>query len=324
MEASEWGTVGRSKRVVIAGGSGFVGLGLADYLTRQNYEVVILSRTPGSYDRFRDSKIRFVEWDGKSVGDWQRELAGASALVNLAGRSINCVKSDENLKAIIDSRVNATRALGESLKQIDAPPPVWIQVTTAHIVGDNSQRWFDEFSPIGEGMAPTVGKAWEETFFESILPEQRPVVLRSSLVLGRDRGAGNGALGPLTWLTKLGLGGRVGEGKHGMSWIHETDMHRLIERGIRDSSMHGIYIASAPSPVPQREFMKEMRKTLHQPIGLPATKWMASLGAHYIFRTNPDLVVNGWYVHSTRLKEEGFVFEFPTLGPALKNILDKG
>ena len=127
----------------------------------------------------------------------------------------------------------------------------------------------------------------------------------------------------LAFLAKLGLGGRVGSGKQGLSWIHETDMNGLFERGLTDGSMQGAYIASAPQPIPQVEFMRHLRRAVGMPIGLPAYEWMVRIGAPLIFRTDPELALYGRYVVPRRLLEEGFEFKMPDVAEALKDALSK-
>jgi len=211
--------------------------------------------------------------------------------------------------------------LGQAVRLVASPPPVWVQMSTAHIYGDPAQVVCSEDSPFGIGFAPTVGRAWEEAFHASALPAQRKVVLRTSFVIGRDRGAGGGALSRLTTLVKLGLGGTVGSGRQGLSWIHEEDMNRLFERALTDARMEGAYVATAPNPVSQREFMRALRGVLRMPIGLPASEWMVRLGAPLLMRTDPELALYGRYVVSQRLRAEGFEFRFPHLQAALGDLL---
>ena len=138
-------------------------------------------------------------------------------------------------------------------------------MSTAHIYGDPPHVTCTEESPFGYGLAPFVGRVWEDEFRASVLSSQRPVILRTSFVIGRDRGAGGGALARLRILVKLGLGGRVGSGTQGMSWIHETDMNRLFERALTDPTMRGAYIASSPNPLSQQEFVRELRRAVGMP-----------------------------------------------------------
>jgi NAD dependent epimerase/dehydratase family enzyme len=140
-------------------------------------------------------------------------------------------------------------------------------------------------------------------------------------VLGRDRGSGGGALSTLRLLARVGLGGKVGHGRQGMSWIHEVDMNRLFERGLTDTSMQGVYIASSPHPVSQADFMRTLRRAMGMPIGLPAFSWMVRIGAHFFLRTDPELALYGRHVISKRLEEEGFQFQFPHLPESLQEVL---
>jgi hypothetical protein len=217
--------------------------------------------------------------------------------------------------------VEATRVLGVAMRSLNAPPPIWVQMSTAHIYGDPPEVVCHEDSPLGYGLAPFVGRAWEEAFHASVLHSQRWSILRNSFVIGRDRGAGGGALATLKRLARWCLGGRVGSGRQGMSWIHELDMNRLFERAVIDPSMSGIYVASAPNPVSQVEFMRTLRRAVGMPIGLPATESMVRIGAKWLLRTDPELALYGRYVTSRRLSEEGFEFSFPMLASALEDLL---
>lgn len=304
------------KRIVIAGGSGFLGLALAESLQKDGAAVTLLSRNkPADL-----AGSTHVSWDGRSNGAWQDCLDGADGLVNLAGRSVDCIKTPDHRDEIHRSRVESTRALGRAMVAIKSPPPVWVQMSTAHIYGDPPTAVCTEDSEYGTGLAPDVGKAWEHAFYESVLPEQRAVVFRTGFVLGRDRGAGAGALGKLGWLARLGLGGTVGSGTQGMSWIHEDDMNGLFKRGLFDDSMKGTYIASAPNPVSQKEFMQQLRSAVGMPFGLPAYEWMVRIAAPLILRTDPDLALYGRYVTSSKLAEDGFPFKFPTLRDAFRDL----
>lgn len=303
--------------VVIAGGSGFLGVGLARHLAVRGMSIVLLSRHPPRVD----GPWKHVAWDARTLGEWRRELDGALGLVNLVGRSVDCIKTPDHQDEILRSRVEATRVLGAAARTVDSPPPVWVQMSTAHIYGDPPKALCTEDSPFGYGLAPFVGRAWEDAFRESVLPSQRQVVLRTSFVLGRNHGAGGGALARLVWLARLGLAGKIGSGTQGMSWIHETDLNCLFERSLTDPTMHGPYVASAPHPVSQQDFMRELRRAVGMSLGLPAFPWMVRWGARWLLQTDPELVLYGRYVVSRRLNEEGFEFQFPHLRDALHDLL---
>jgi len=299
-------------KVIIAGGTGFIGTSLARHLANLGYEVVLLSRhvpeTRGSWEH--------AVWDGRTVGDWVHHLEGAAAVVNLAGRTVDCIKSPDHCDEILRSRVEATLVLGKAVSSLKSPPPVWVQMATAHIYGDPPEVMCDEDSAFGLGLAPIVGKAWEAAFAEAVLPEMRQVILRTSFVLGAD----SGAFPKMRMLARLGLGGRVGHGRQGISWIHIDDMSRLITRAITNDTMQGAYIATAPKPVSQSEFMRELRRGIGMPIGLPATELMVRFGAHWLLRTDPELVLYGRYCVSRRLEEEGYEFAFENIKDAMENL----
>lgn len=310
------GEVGLDGRVVIAGGSGFLGRNLARALARRGAEVVVLSRSkPASLEG-----VHHEVWDARTVGDWARHLDSACAAVNLAGRTVDCIKTPDHCDEILRSRVESTRVLGEALQTVDSPPPVWVQMSTAHIYGDPPSLVCDEDSAFGYGLAPTVGKAWEKAFDEAKPKDTRGVVLRTSFVLGKD----GGAMPKLSLMARLGLGGKIAKGTQGMSWIHEDDMDRLFLRAIENDSMRGVYIATAPKPVSNAEFMRTLRKAVGMPVGLPAMEWMVRLGAPLLLRTDPELALYGRYCVSKRLEAEGFEFAYPDLESALNSIYTRG
>ncbi len=304
------------KRVVIAGGSGFLGQSMASSFAGYGAEVTILSR---SVPRAAGTWTHHF-WDGKTLSDWAAAIDGSDAVVNLAGRTVNCIKTPDHCDEIVRSRVESTRVLGEAMRAVNSPPPVWVQMSTAHIYGDPPSAVCTESSAEGIGLAPTVARAWEAAFTESRLPDQRGVVMRASFVIGHDRGSGGGALGTLSLITKLGLGGKVASGAQGMSWIHERDINAIFIRAIIVETMSGVYIVSSPNPESQANFMRTLRKVMGMPIGLPAFTWMVRIGAPLFVRTDPELVLYGRYVIPKRLMDEGFQFRFPKLEPALRDL----
>jgi uncharacterized protein len=299
-------------QIVIAGGSGFLGLNLARVLAQQGCEVVILSRHPPK----SSGPWRHLSWDARTLGPWTQCLEGASALVNLVGRTVDCIKTPDHCDEILRSRIESTRVLGEALASSSSSLPVWVQMSTAHIYGDPPEIVCDENAAFGFGLAPTVGRAWEEAYQAAVPRATRQVVLRTSFVLGRD----GGALQRLVLLARLGLGGKVGHGRQGFSWIHEADMNRIFVEAIADETMKGAYLVTAPNPVSNAEFMRELRRALRVPIGLPAAEWMVRLAAPLLMRTDPELALYGRYCIPRRLTEHGLVFEHPELGGALRDL----
>ena len=299
-------------RVVITGGTGFIGLNLARHLDALGYDVVLISR----HEPKIEGPWAHSEWDGRTVGKWARHLEGARAVVNLAGRTVDCIKSAAHCDEILHSRVDSTLVVGQALRSIESRPPVWIQMSTAHIYGDPPDAWCDEDSAIGTGLAPEVGEAWEEACKQGACSGMRQVILRTSFVLGMT----GGAFPKMRRLARLGLGGRVGSGTQGISWIHINDLNALITHAIVNTAMRGVYVATAPHPVSQEDFMRELRRAIGIPFGLPVAEWVVRLGAYWFLRTDPELVLLGRYCTSRRLKDEGYSFLFPKLGAAMEDL----
>ena len=303
-------------RIVIAGGSGFLGMNLARYLTNKGCEVVVISRNAPA----EEGPWKHAKWDGRTLGDWASHLDGSLALVNLAGRSVDCIKTPDHCDEILRSRVESTEVLGRALRDVQSPPAVWVQMSTAHIYGDPSENIVcDEDSAFGYGLAPDVGRAWEDAYVRSVLSGTRQVIARTSFVLGRK----GGAVHRLAMLARWGLGGKVGHGRQGISWIHEDDMNRFFVRAITNDQMMGAYIVTSPNPVSNEEFMRELRRVLGKTIGLPAAEWMVRIGAPLIMRTDPELALYGRYCVSRRLREEGFEFKFADLTLAMNDLFDR-
>src|SRR5438093_7502039 len=218
-----------SNRIVVAGGSGFIGRLLTDRLVSGNNDVVVLTRSPQTAGQ----SIRLVGWDGRTLGDWARELEGARARINLAGRSVNCRYNERNRREILESRVDSTRVLGEAIARCNTPPAVWLNASTATIYKHTFDRQMDEAA--GEiGATPEakdefsikVARAWEETLFEAATPATRKVALRTGMVFAASKG---GVYRVLRGLTQWGLGGSIARGRQFISWVHEIDLCQSVE-----------------------------------------------------------------------------------------------
>ena len=283
--------------VVIAGGSGFLGRFLANSLVDRHQQVVVLSRQPGpDY-----GSIRTVVWDGKTVGDWGKEINGASAIVNLAGKSIACRPTPENRKEILESRVQATRALLDACSMCEEPPPVMVQASSLAIYGDTGDQICDESTPYADDWAADVCKQWESELFREFLGPRR-VALRIGLVLGRQ----GGALQPLSMLAKCFLGGAAGSGRQYVSWINIEDVCSMIRWSIVVEATEGAYNATSPYPVTNAEFMRLLRKAVKRPWSPPVPAWAVKFGAKYIMKVDPDLILGGRRCVPTKFLKEGF------------------
>jgi hypothetical protein len=299
------------RRVVLAGGSGFLGRALARPLLDRDYEVVVLTRTP----RERADSVREVEWDGEHVGEWIQYLDGAEAVVNLTGRSVNCRHTPENLREIIESRVNSVGAVAAAIYHVTRPPRVWVQAGSLAFYGDLGGEWCDENSPSKPGAAVEICRLWEKAFNTASAPKTRKVLFRIGIMLARD----GGALSVLGKLTRWFLGGAAGNGRQYVSWIHITDMNRMFLEAIEREELTGTFNACTPNPVTNAEFMRELRRALHRPWSPPAPEWAVRFGSR-LMQTEPGLALTGRRCAPKCFLESGFKFQYPELRAALKDI----
>ena len=304
-----------SSKVILAGGTGFVGRSLTPLLLASGYEVVVLSRAPVSS---RSGAVLSVHWDGKSLGDWAQALDGATALVNLTGRSINCRHTPANRREIIESRVDSVRVLGAALAQAKEPPAVFVQAAGIGIYGDAGDRWCDESAPHGDDFVTEVCEKWEAAFDAVHAPRTRKVLLRLGVALGSE----GGFLRVLAKLTRCFLGGQIGNGRQYISWIHMADLCRIFLACVEHPEIHGIYNATSPNPVTNAEFMRELRQTLHRPWSPPVPKFAAVLGA-WLMGTAPSLAFASQRGIPKHLLDQDFRFDFVELRSALSNLLSK-
>ena len=301
-------------RIILAGGSGFLGQSLAKTLPEKGYEVIVLGRAAPH----QSATARHVQWDGRTLGEWARLLDGATALVNLTGRSVNCRHTPENRREIIASRVDSVRVLGEAIAQCSQPPQVFVQAGSLAIYGDPGDRWCDEDSPHAEGFSETVCEMWEGAFNAAQVPGMRKVIMRIGIVLGAD----GGALPVLARLTRWFLGGAVRHGRQYISWIHIADFNRMLVEAIERNDLAGVFNASGPNPATNAEFMRELRRALHRPWSPPVPTWATRIGAR-LMGTEPSLALTGRRCRPKRFLENGFHFEFPDLRRALADLFPR-
>ncbi|HEY1716960.1 MAG TPA: TIGR01777 family oxidoreductase [Verrucomicrobiae bacterium] len=301
------------KRIVIAGGSGFIGQSLARELLARNYEVAVLTRTP----RARSGGAKEFFWDGKNSGEWADFLDGAEAIVNLAGKNVNCPHTTENVRELAASRVNSVRAIALACDHAKNPPRVWIQAGAIGFYGDTGNDLCDETASNGSDNLAEICQQWESALNSAVAPTTRKVLLRIGFVLGHD----GGALPVLEKLTKWFLGGTAGGGKQFISWIHLADLTRMFIDVIEREDLSGTFNAVAPNPVTNAEFMRELRRALHRPWSPPAPEWAVKIGSR-LMKSESSLALAGCRVAPKRFLESGFKFRFPELRDALKNIYE--
>ncbi len=314
-------------KIVIPGGTGQVGQVLARHFHAQGHQVIVLSRTP------QNSPWQTDLWDGLTPGPWTQHLHQADLLLNLAGRSVNCRYHVENRRQIYDSRILSTRLLGHILKELEHPPKVWMNASTATIYRHALDRPQDDLpgelggelggnepgAPDTWNFSIKVAKDWETAFFEHQLPHTRRIALRSAMTFSPDPG---GVFDVFLALVRFGLGGTTGPGNQFVSWIHDTDFTRAIEFLIAREDLEGPINLAAPHPLPNRDFMRQLRQAWGTPIGLPAATWMLEIGT-FLMRTESELVLKSRQVIPTRLQSAGFAFEYPTWPQAAHDLVTR-
>ena len=300
-----------NKRIIIAGGSGFLGQALTPALIERSYEVIVLGRGAAGT---RDG-VQHLQWDGRTVGEWARGLDGATAVVNLTGKSVNVRHTPENKREILRSRVDSVRVLGDAIARCATPPEVFVQASGIGFYGDTGDCAVDESAPAGSDFMAEVCREWEGALDARPLPATRKVVLRIGVVLGRN----GGALQLLEKLTRLFAGGAVGSGRQYMSWIHIADIVRMFVAAIEQPELTGPFNATAPEPVTNAEFMRGLRRILRRPWSPPVPAPFARVGA-WLMGSDGDLALLSYRCLPSRFAEHGFTFHFPTLNAALGDL----
>jgi uncharacterized protein len=298
-------------RIVIPGGTGYLGQHLARRFRDRGDEVVVLTRgRPGVRDG-----IRHVTWDGCTLGPWTRELDGAAAVVHLAGKRVDARPTRRNVDALVRSRVEPVRVVGEAIAGSGRPPPVWVQLATLAIFGEGGDQPLDE-AAIPSGVGPrqmvTVALAWEHAFRVAAARCERSVLLRSGIAIGPD----DPATGQLVRLARYGLGGRIGSGRQWVSWIALDDLVATVERAVDDQRMAGTYHLTSPEPVRNHELMAAVRHAVGRRVGLPSPAAVTRLGA-WVLGSDPALALTGRRGVPARLQAEGVVFTRPRIEQAL-------
>lgn len=304
-------------KIVIPGGSGHLGTILTRALRQRGHQVVVLSRRLDCPGRL---------WDGRTVGPWAEEIDGADAVINLAGRSVNCRYSRRHKDEIMRSRVDSTRVVGEAIARAKNPPRVWLQASTATIYAHTFDHANDERNGTIGGSEPDappdwrfsieVAKAWEAAMDAADTPHTRKVKLRAAVVMSADAGGIFSLLRRHVW---LGFG-RFGDGRQYMSWIHERDFVRAVEWLLEHDLVDGVVNLASPNPVPNAVFIDELRQAMGRPFAVPSSGWILRFGA-WLMRTEPELVLKSRRVVPGRLLQQGFTFEYPDWRDAVRDLV---
>ena len=300
------------KKIIIAGGTGFLGNCLKDHYNGTDTEIVILTRNVKPHE----GNITYVYWNGKDQGEWSATLEGADMLINLTGRSVDCRYNKKNKAEIYSSRLDSTTALAAAIGRCENPPGLWINSSSATIYRHALDRNMDEDTgETGTGFSVDVCQRWEKTFLDFTTPRTRKVIIRTAIVLGEK----GGALKPLTVLAKTGLGGPQGRGDQYVSWLHEKDFVSIIDFIIAHEEIQGVYNLAAPNPIPNKDFMKTLRQTHNVRVGIPMPAWLLTAGA-FLIRTEPELILKSRRVVPTKLLASGYQFHFTDIRSALADL----
>jgi uncharacterized protein (TIGR01777 family) len=305
------------KRVIITGGTGFIGRPLSLRLVHEGFEVVCLTRNVSAAKERWGNEIKFVGWDGKTAAGWGEYAEAAAAVINLAGESIGSGRwSDKKRRRILQSRVNAGKAVVEAVKSAGRKPEVVIQASAIGIYGNRGKDILDESSGLGEGFLSDVAKNWEDSTREIESQGVRRAIIRSGLVLGSDGGTLPRMLLPFRFF----VGGPLGSGKQWMSWIHIGDETGSIRFLMERKDLDGVFNLTAPHPFQNKLFSRELGKALNRPSWFPVPALLLKL---FFGKMAEDTILTSHRVLPSRLEKAGYEFAHPDLREALADILGK-
>ncbi|TAG88941.1 MAG: TIGR01777 family protein [Bacteroidetes bacterium] len=299
------------KKIILMGGSGYVGLVLAKYFIEKNYEVIIVAR---HQPKNMPSQVKFMNWDGENLGEWAKSFENAEVIINLAGKSVNCRYNEKNKAQIFSSRLKSTAVIGKAIQNCENPPKNWFNSSTGTIYRHAEDYHQDENKgEKGKGFSVEVATQWEKIFNEAITPHTRKIALRMSIVFGKS----GGAFPYYARLAKYGLGGKMGKGTQRISWVHDYDLCRCIDFLIENKHLEGAINIATPDAVTNEDFMKKLRKHYKVFFGLLSTTLMLRFGT-YLLGSETELILKSRWVYPQRLLEAGFNFEYDTVDKALK------
>lgn len=289
-------------KILIAGGSGFLGSYLKKRFVEHGFSVKIVSRAKGD-----------AHWNEKELIN---ELATTDILINLAGASINCKFTKKNKAKILTSRIETTALLNKAVSICKKRPSLWINASATGIYSHSLDNKYDEYSAhFADDFLGIVVQKWEDEFYKDDFPETRKIALRTSVVLGKS----GGVYPLLNRLSKLGVGGKQGDGNQIFSWIYLEDYFRIIMLAIKDETISGALNAVAPIAISNRELMLSFRKINRPVFAIPSPKFLLKI-ASYILDFQPDLVLDSTNAYSQKLEDLQFIFLAKDIKTALEII----
>lgn len=295
-------------KLIIAGGTGYLGNVLSNYF-KDDYKIVIISRQKSRIE----NNTKYINWND----NWQEEINSDTIIINLAGKSINCLFTPKNKKLLIISRVETTKAINNAILNAKTPPKLVVNASGVSIYKSNINKRQDELNfEKGNGFLSELSKTWEDEFYKIKTPKTRKVAIRLAPVLGKE----SNVIKPLKKVVALGLGGKQGNGSQYFSWIHQNDLAGAIEFIIKNDKVEGSVNLSSPSAISNSEFMQTFRKVMNVKIGLPTPAFLLHL-SKYINKVEPELILDSLNVYPKKMLDYGFEFKFNTIEKALKKIL---
>ncbi len=298
-------------KIIIAAGTGFLGKNLEQYFTEKGHQVYILTRSPKRRNEFH--------WNAGTLGEWKSLLETTDVLINLAGKSVDCRYTEKSRNEIYHSRIDSTRVLQEAVDQCNHKPKIWLNASSATLyIHSETQLNTEENGIIGDDFSMNICKSWEQEFFKVENENIRKVALRTSIVIGNN----GGAFPKMKILTKFGLGGKQGRGNQNVSWIHITDFCKAVEHIISNENISGAINITAPHPLPNEIFMKNLRKAMKIPFGLNASVWQLEI-ASVLLQTETELLLKSRNVYPEKLVKSGFMFIYPSVEKAFDDLIHK-
>ena len=299
-------------RIVVTGGTGFIGHALVAEVAQQRHDVVVLCRTPRHSSH---SSVRYVQWDARSMGPWRAEVEAADAVINLAGAPIAEGRwTPARKRLLLESRTCSTRLLVDALAERASPLPVFVSASGIGYYGASDDRVLDERSALGTGFLADLSAAWEAEALRAGQFQTRVVVLRTGMVLEQD----GGALPKMVLPFRFFAGGPVLPGTQWVSWIHRADLIGLIQWAVATPTVSGPVNAVAPEAVTMKNLCSAIGMVLHRPSWLP----VPGFALHLALGELGTLMTTGQRVDPAKVRAGGFVFRYPKLEPALRAIFD--
>lgn len=298
-------------KVIIAGGSGFIGHALIEEFSKGGYEVAVLSRSNAPV-----ADAQTVQWDGKTVGPWAQSLEGADAILNVVGENVFTHWTEEKKARLMSSRVEPTKAIAQAIDQCKNPPACWVNASAVGYYGDTGDNPVTETSPPGDDFLAEICKSWEAAQADCACRQTKKCAVRIGFVLGKE----GGAFPILRKLTKSFLGSQQGSGKQWVPWIHVEDLARVFRLCVEErleSPINGV----GPQPVTNAELMATLRHHMHRPWAPPAPKFALALGS-LVSLPPTQVTLASQRAMPARLEYLKFQYKYPTLDQAIENLLE--